>query len=262
VCPAGLDGEDLRWLWLACSAALHLWDDATWDTFSSRHVRLTREAGALSELPLALSHRAYVLLFAGDLAAAALLVEEVEAATEAMGSKLAPYGALGLGALQGREAETSALASATKEEVVLRGEGVGIGVTAWANAVLNNGLGRYDNALAAAEEASPHPADVGTANWSLVELIEAAARNGSSGRATDAVRRLSESTSASGSDWALGIEARSRALLSEGETADRLYREAAALAVPLATRAPRRQLVVAPALRTRKTGLRPPSFFP
>ena len=217
--------EALRWLWLACSAAVHLWDDAEWDRLSSRHVQLTRDAGALSELPLALSQRAYVLLFAGDLAAAASLVEEIEAATEAMGSKLAPYGTLGLAALQGREAETSALARTTKEEVVLRGEGIGIGVTAWASAVLNNGLGRYDNALAAAEEASAYPADVGTANWSLVELIEAA-RTRSFGRATDAMRRLSETTSVSGSDWALGVEARSRALLSEGETADRLYREA------------------------------------
>jgi hypothetical protein len=157
VCPAGLAGEDLRWLWLACSAALHLWDDATWDTFSSRRVQLTREAGALSELPLALSHRAYVLLFAGDLAAAALLVEEVEAATEAMGSKLAPHGALGLAALRGREAETSALASATKEEVVLRGEGVGIGVTAWANAVLNNSLGRYDKCTGSSRRSQRTP---------------------------------------------------------------------------------------------------------
>jgi hypothetical protein len=149
--------EALRWLWLACSAALHLWDDATWDTFSSRRVQLTREAGALSELPLALSHRAYVLLFAGDLAAAALLVEEVEAATEAMGSKLAPHGALGLAALRGREAETSALASATKEEVVLRGEGVGIGVTAWGNAVLNNSLGRYDKCTGSSRRSQRTP---------------------------------------------------------------------------------------------------------
>ena len=168
-----------------------------------------------------------MLLFAGELAAAASLVEEVQVVTEATGSRLAPYGDLALAALRGREAEMSILATATKDEVVQRGEGLGIGLTDWATAVFNNGLGHYQNAMAAAETATAYLADVSvTVNWGLVELVEAAARCGLPERATDAVRRLSESTSASGSDWALGVEARSRALLSEGETADRLYREA------------------------------------
>jgi DNA-binding CsgD family transcriptional regulator len=148
-------------------------------------------------------------------------------ATEATGIRLAPYGALGLAAFRGRDAEASALASATKEEAAVRGEGAGISVADWATAVLSNGLGRYNRALAAAEQASAYPADVGgPANWGLVELVEAAVRAGSPERATGAMRRLSESTSVSGTDWALGVQARSRALLSEGETADRLYREA------------------------------------
>ncbi len=219
--------EDLRWLWLACIAAVHLWDYDRWDTFSSRHVRLTREAGALSELPLALIQRAYTLLFAGELVAAASLVEEVQVVTEATGSRLAPYGDLCLAALRGREAEFSILATATKQEVVQRGEGLGIGLTDWATAVFNNGVGHYQNAMTAAEKASAYLVDVSvTVNWGLVELVEAAARCGSPERATDAVRRLSESTTANGSDWALGVESRSRALLSEGETADRLYHEA------------------------------------
>jgi DNA-binding CsgD family transcriptional regulator len=219
--------EDLRWLWLACIAAVHLWDYDRWDSFSSRHVRLTREAGALSELPLALIQRAYTLLFAGELVAAASLVEEVQVVTEATGSRLAPYGDLCLAALRGREAEFSILATATKQEVVQRGEGLGIGLTDWATAVFNNGVGHYQEAMTAAEDASAYLVDVSvTVNWGLVELIEAAARCGLPERATEAVRRLSESTSANGSDWALGVEARSRALLSEGETADRLYREA------------------------------------
>ena len=217
---------ELRWLWLAGVAANHLWDYDRWDRFSSRHVQLTREAGALSELPLALSQRAYVLFFAGELAAAASLVEEVQVTTEATGSNLAPYGALGLAAFRGREAAAAALASATKKEVAVRGEGIGIGITDWATAVLGNGLGRHDLALAAAEQASAYPADVSSANWGLVELIEAAARAGSPEHGTGAMRRLAESTSVSGTDWALGVEARSRALLSEGETADRLYRDA------------------------------------
>jgi DNA-binding CsgD family transcriptional regulator len=108
----------------------------------------------------------------------------------------------------------------------LRGEGVGIGVAAWATAVLDNGLGRYDRALVAAERATAYPAELGIANWGLVELIEAAVRTGSRDLAADAVRRLAETTTASGTDWALGVEARSRALVSEGGPAERLHRAA------------------------------------
>jgi hypothetical protein len=129
--------------------------------------------------------------------------------------------------LRGREAEEAALASAIKEEAAVRGEGGGIGVADWATAVLNNGLGRYDQALAAAEQVCAYPAEmVGPVHFGLVELIEAAARAGSPEAGTGAMRRLAESARVSGTDWALGVEARSRALLSEGEPADHLYREA------------------------------------
>ena len=111
----------------------------------------------------------------------------------------------------------------TMGHVVLRSEGTAIAVTEWASAVLGNSLGRYEEALAAAERGSEYPDDLGLATWSMVELIEAAARTGSPERAAGAMRRVSATTRASGSDWALGIEARSRALLSEGESAERLY---------------------------------------
>jgi DNA-binding CsgD family transcriptional regulator len=218
--------DELRWLWLACISAVQLWDDGQWDVLSRRHVRLAHDAGALSELPFALSSRAYLELFAGELTATAALLEEVRAATDATGSNFAPYGALGLAAWRGREEEAAVLTEATIAEVTLRGEGIGITVTKWANAVLYNGLGRYDEALAAAERGSEHPDELGLATWSLVELIEAAARTGQPERGTVALRRLAESTSAAGTDWALGVESRSRALLSSGELADRLYREA------------------------------------
>jgi len=218
--------EDLRWLWLACIAAVHLWDYDRWDTFSSRHLRLTREAGALSELPLALSQRIYVLLFAGELAAVVSLVEEVQVVTEATGSRIAPYGELCFAALRGREAEISILTTA-REEAVQRGEGIGVGLIDWATAVLDNGLGHYQNAMAAAQTATAYLSNLSaSANWALVELVEAAIRCGLPERATDAVRQLSECARAGGGDWALGVDARSRALLSEGDTADRLYREA------------------------------------
>ena len=192
-----------------------------------RHIELAREVGALSEVPLALSSRTFLHLFAGELTAAASMVEEVRAAKEATGSNLAPYGALGLAALRGREPEAAALIEATKKDVTSRGEGIGITVTEWAKAVLHNGLGRYHNAVAAAQQASEYPGDPGGAShWAVVELIEASARTGKSQIAADAYRRLREMTRASGTDWALGVQARSHALLSEGAPAEQLYHEA------------------------------------
>ena len=220
------EGDELRWLRLARIAALHLWDDGQWDVLSRRQVRLCREAGAFGDLPQALSSRAYMELFAGELATAAALIEEVQAATEATGSNFAPYAALALAAWRGRKDEAAALMEVIIQDVTRRGEGIGITVTEWAKAVLYNGLGRYDEALAAAEKGSEYRDEPGLAIWSLVELIEAATRTGQLEHAAGALRRLAESTSAAGTDWALGIEARSRALLSGGEFADRLYREA------------------------------------
>ena len=93
-------------------------------------------------------------------------------------------------------------------------------------AVHSNGLGRYDDALAAARQATDYTNDWAFLMWGLVELIEAAARSGKAKLATDALERLSQTTTANGTDWALGVEARSRALLSEGEMAEALYRQA------------------------------------
>jgi DNA-binding CsgD family transcriptional regulator len=217
--------EGLRWLWLACRAAVDLWDDASWELLSTRHVQLARNAGALGVLPIALISRMGVQLWTGELAAAASLNHEVEAVTDATGSHLAPYGALGLAAFRGREAEASELIETSLKEVVARGEGQGLGLIDWTSAVLYNGVGRYEDALDAAQQAGEHPEELPFA-WGLVELIEAATRSRKNGRAVDALQRLSETTRASGTDWALGIEARSRALLSDGEAAEHLYREA------------------------------------
>ena len=218
--------EGLRWLQLACRTAVDLWDDDAWEALSIRHVTLARDAGMLSELPIALNTRVGVHLNAGELAAAASLVDEVEMIIEATGSQIVPYGAVGLAAWQGREAPATELFEASMKEVLRRGEGVGLTAIAWARAQLYNSLGRYAEALAAAEQASEHPEELFFSTWGLVELIEAAARSGKRQRAADALQRLTESTRACGTDWALGIETRSQALLSDGEVADRLYREA------------------------------------
>ena len=216
--------EGLGWLWLAGMAAIAVWDDETWHILASRHIKLARDAGALSELPLAALSRYLLHAHAGELEQGAALIAEAQAVADATGSQLGPYGGLGAAAFRGREAETAELSQATMAGVTSRGEGRGV-ATQYAVALLYNGLGRYDKALAAAELACEYD-DIGVVGWSLTELVEAAVRSGQPARASGALQRLCETTRASGTDWALGIEARSRALLSEGEAAEDCHREA------------------------------------
>jgi DNA-binding CsgD family transcriptional regulator len=216
----------LRWGWLACRMARSLGDDAAWDELTDRQVRMARASGALSLLPIALLERFGVQLLIGDLLAAEALMAEAEAMAAASGSRLAPQGAIALAAWRGREAEALALIDASRLEVVRRGEGLWLVAIEWASAVLFNGLGRYEEALAAAEEASEHPHELGLSTWVPTELVEAAVRSGHPERAAAALLRLQEISQASGTEWALGVEARSRALLNDGAEAERLYREA------------------------------------
>jgi len=215
--------EQLRCHWVAGVVAPHLWDDDRWYLLSDRHVQLARGVGALSELPLALNMRAFTILFAGDLTGATSLVAEHQVALDATGSHLVPYAELGLAALRGRQAEAAALIDATIREANLRGEGIGIAVAEWANAVLNNGLASYETAMQAAQRATAYAVEMVTPSWSTAELVEAAVRSGHNDVAADALRRLAERTTPSGTGWARGVEARSRALLSEGDAAERLY---------------------------------------
>jgi len=201
-----------------------MWDDETWHTLATRHVKLARDAGALSELHLAVRSRILLHAHAGELAKGAALIAEAQAVADVTGSQVGPYGAVGIAAWRGREAEATELIQATMDGATSRGEGRGL-TSGYAAALLYNGLGQYDKALAAAELACEYD-DIGVLGWSLTELIEAACRSGQPARASDALQRLSETTRASGTDWALGTEARSRALLSEGETAESCYREA------------------------------------
>jgi DNA-binding CsgD family transcriptional regulator len=218
--------EALRWLFLASVIAADMWDDERWYLLVSRHLTTAREAGALGELPLALDSRAFVHLFAGELAPAASLVEEARTVSAAIGSSQPPFGALALTAFRGRDREARDLIDATISAAVPRGQGLAVTLARWLRALLCNGLGRYEDALAAAQEAARYQEEFAAPRWGLVELIEAAARGRAPELATDALERLSETTGASGTDWALGVEARSRALVSEGDAAEQLYREA------------------------------------
>jgi DNA-binding CsgD family transcriptional regulator len=218
--------EELRWLWLACHAAGLVWDHASWDVLSDRQVRLARDAGALIALPIAFNTRAGLHLFAGEFTEAASMVAQAESVTEVTGSSIAPYGALALAVFRGREAQAAHLLQIATDDAGRRGEGLGLSSVQWAAAVLGNSLGRYGQALAAAQQVSEDSPAVRFANWALVELIEAAVRSAVPERAAGAVQRLSGIARACGTDWALGAEARSRALVSDGAAAESLYREA------------------------------------
>jgi DNA-binding CsgD family transcriptional regulator len=217
--------EEIRWLLLACRTAMDLWDDS-WFVLFARQVQLARDAGALTVLPLALSLQAGIHIFSGQFAVAEALCEEARAVSEATANPDAPYARLVLAGWRGQREETVRLTAAGDRDATARGEGRTIGIGKYATAVLYNGLGRYEEALAAAQRAGEDTYASWWRDWGLVELIEAAARTGEGALAADGLRRLSEMTRASGTDWALGVEARSRALLSEGEAAERLYQEA------------------------------------
>jgi DNA-binding CsgD family transcriptional regulator/tetratricopeptide (TPR) repeat protein len=218
--------QELRWLRPAFIASVYSWDDDLSDMISDRRATLCRQIGAVNELPVALDARAVVLVVAGDLVGAASLVEEVRAVTEATGIHFGAYGAMAVAAFRGNEAETITLIETSLSEGALRGEGSRLSAAAWANAVLNNGLGRYDRALAASQHGIEEHLSLFYDRWTLAELIEAAARCGDDQRARQALERLTEVARASGTDWAVGVEARSRALLSDGNAAESVYREA------------------------------------
>ncbi|HEY2441152.1 MAG TPA: LuxR C-terminal-related transcriptional regulator [Solirubrobacteraceae bacterium] len=216
--------EGLRLL-LAAAYVGFVWDAEAWDVLTARVVELARDAGALSVLIPALGTRATLHVFAGDFRMAISTIEEVGAITGMRESRSGLYGRLALAAIQGREADALRVIEATSQDFRAAGEGMGLTGVEWATAVLYNGLGRYEEAQAAAQQTSDDPASR-YAGWALPELIEAASRTGNCERCAKALQRLTERTRASGTEWALGIEARSRALLSDGEAAERLYREA------------------------------------
>jgi DNA-binding CsgD family transcriptional regulator len=221
----GTAADHLPRLWLACRIASELWEDGIWDELAKRQVRVARETGALAVLPLALTYRSGTHVHAGEFTAAEALIQESDAIIRSIGGTPLMYTSLVLAAWRGREAPAVTLIDAGTRDATPRGEGRGLSWVDYATALLRNGLGDYDAALTAAQAACAHD-DLGLVAWAMVELVEAGARSERPDVAAAAVERLAERTRASGTDWALGIEARSRALLSEGPEADALYQEA------------------------------------
>jgi DNA-binding CsgD family transcriptional regulator len=216
----------LRWGWAATAASDAVWDDEGKLAIASRHVQVVRDAGALAELPIHLSALALAKAWIGDFAGSASLIAESESVAAATGSPIAPYALLRLRALQGSEAEASRLIASAIEEATAGGQGLAAAWAHWDAAVLYNGLGRYEEAASAARRATANTFEPWVSMWALPELVEAAARAGDAKVAHDALNRLEETTRPSGTDFALGIEVRARALLAEGAAADNLYREA------------------------------------
>ena len=213
--------------WLSVSSgrnsnivALEMWDDEALHLFAARQVQVARDRGALVHLHFALSFLARSQMLAGELTAARLMIDEARLIAEATGNRALVNAPVILAAWRGQEPQASELIEASSDEAATR---------RWisnnyARSVLYNGLGRHDAARDAAWEAfQPDPIGYGT--WLLPELAEAASRTGDRALLESCLEWLSERTRVISSHWASGIEARVRALLSEGEVADVLYRQ-------------------------------------
>jgi DNA-binding CsgD family transcriptional regulator len=210
--------EAVQWLSLGCRLAQDLWDDGLWEALSASSVRAAREAGMLSRLPVAATHRAALHVHAGEFGAATALVEESDAITQVTEGAPVKYGAMLLAAWRGDVAAAQELFEPARREATERGEGMGLGVLEWATALMHNARGRHGEALEAAQRSCEHYY-VGIFGWALAELIEAAVRERRIDVASPALARLTERTRSSGTEWALGAEAVARALVHDDEAA-------------------------------------------
>ncbi|HEY4462841.1 MAG TPA: LuxR C-terminal-related transcriptional regulator, partial [Streptosporangiaceae bacterium] len=222
-------GEARRWLWLAVGRAsniiaMELWDFESAQALAARQVQVARDMGALVQLQFAISILARLHLLAGELHATEQLIEEDRLIAEATGNPPVTYAEMMLAAWQGREQQASGLIAATAQMAAERGTGMPAGLAACASAVLYNGLGRPDVARDAARQAFEGD-HLGLGHLVVPELAEAAARTGDVASVRAVLSWLSERTRATSTDWVLGIEARVRALLSDGEAADSCYRQ-------------------------------------
>jgi DNA-binding CsgD family transcriptional regulator len=217
-----------HWLWVAGSKAgdtiaLELWDAESWHALAARQVRFARDMGALVHLQFALSLSAWTHLLAGELTTTALLIEEDRLIAEATQNPPVAYAEITLAAWRGQEAQASGLIEATVQEATAHGLGKVVSFATYASSVLYNGLGRHDAARDAAWQVFTRD-HLGFGPFVVPELAEAASRTGHTALVRAALDWLSERTRVTPTDWALGIEARVRALMGEGDAAESLYR--------------------------------------
>src|SRR3989454_552522 len=222
-----LSVEDVvRWGWQAPAPSTMTWDSDAADAIFERHAKLVRDAGALADLPVHLNSLGLVKAWDGDLEGAGVLIAESDRVAAAIGSPIPPFAALSLLARQGREPEAAALIEATIKQSTAGGQGIGVVTAQWAAAVLCNGLARFEEAASAAGHVIANAGPTALYLWALPEHVEAAARSGDTEVARHSLERLAGTTQPAGTDYALGMEARSRALLSDGAAPEHLYRQA------------------------------------
>ncbi|MDP9222309.1 MAG: LuxR C-terminal-related transcriptional regulator [Actinomycetota bacterium] len=217
--------ENFRWGWLTTIPPNILWDEDSWHAISARNLKEARDAGALARLPIDLADWAMFVAWCGDFGAAVAAIAEAEAITKATGTHMAPYAQLLLAAFRGQR-DALPLVESTIRDAGTGGQGLSVQWAEWVSAILFNGLGRYDRALASAQRAAEETPHLHVSAWALTELIEAAVRTGNPDVAAGALEQVMAATAPSSTDWGRGIQARCRALLSKGERAERLYREA------------------------------------
>jgi DNA-binding NarL/FixJ family response regulator len=218
--------ELLRCGWAGPIAAHMLWDEERWHSINARQIQAAREAGLMLHLPAMLNSLGTVASWRGDLATAGSMVAEAGAIASATGTRIAPYAAVMLAGVRGSEADAAPLIGAVMSDARAAKQGMGIQWCQFVSGILYNGLGEYEKALREVEQAVEQTPELFISMWALPELIEAATRIGKIGLAADALQRLVGTTRGTETNWALGIEARSRALVSEDEAAERCYQEA------------------------------------
>ncbi len=217
--------ENFRWGWLTTISAKLVWDEDSWQAVSARFLREGRDAGALARLPIDLTDWAFHATWCGDFGAAAVAIAELEAITKATGTHIAPYAQLLLAAFRG-QTDVLPLIESTIVDAGASGQELGVQWAEWVSAILFNGLARYDRALASAQRAADETPQLQFSPWASTELVEAAVRSARPEVAARALERVISATAPCNTDWSLGIQARCRALVSEGESAERLHREA------------------------------------
>jgi DNA-binding CsgD family transcriptional regulator len=221
----GRNEHALRSVRIAARVAAELLDEVSWNALATRHVQVSREDGLLGVLPVTLNYLAALRIHQGELEAAAILLDESDSISRSTTGTPGDVMRLLLAAYRGDEAQTSRLSGILEAAAAARREGLIVTVCEYSAALLHNGLGHYEAAVDAAQRASAQD-DLSVSSWALPELVEAAVRSGQTDVAVGALEQLAERTGASGTDFARGVEASSRALVAEGTAAESAYREA------------------------------------
>ena len=203
--------------------ATELWEFDAGHAVAALQVQRARDTGALVQLQFAANELAVNEMLAGRLTDAAALVEEDRMVSDITGNPPVGYAGMVLAALRGTDAASRQIAAARDQTLAL-GEGRIVNFAGYATALLNNGLAQHDIALRAARDAFDRDVVAGYQTMVISELGEAASHTGDTDLVLDALHRMSERARATPTPWALGIEARLRAMLG-GHEADTSFRE-------------------------------------